>query len=47
MLHGRAAPPCDLAILPGADHRLTDPEHRREAVARSIEWFQRCFKETP
>src|SRR5882762_6032774 len=46
-LHARAAEPCDLAILPGADHRLTDPEHRREAVARSIEWFQRCFKETP
>jgi alpha-beta hydrolase superfamily lysophospholipase len=40
-LHARAADPCDIVLIPGADHRLTDPAHRKEAVARSLEWFQR------
>ncbi len=47
VLHAQAAEPCDLAIIPGGDHRLTDAGHRREAVARSVQWFQRFFKETP
>jgi uncharacterized protein len=40
LLHERAADPCDIVIIPGADHRLGDPLHRREAVARSLEWFK-------
>ncbi|MGH7276717.1 MAG: alpha/beta hydrolase [Candidatus Rokuibacteriota bacterium] len=46
VLHARAAEPCDLVIIPGADHRLTDTSHRREAVARSLAWFLRFLKET-
>ena len=45
-LHARAADPCELVIIPGADHRLTDINHRRAAVAASLEWFERFFKET-
>lgn len=40
-LFALAADPCDLIVIPGADHRLADPGHRKEAVARSLEWFQR------
>ncbi len=40
LLHERAADPCDIVIIPGADHRLSDALHRREAVARSLEWFK-------
>jgi uncharacterized protein len=40
VLHARAAEPCDLVVIPGADHRLTDPSHRREAVARSLAWLR-------
>lgn len=38
-LHARAREPRDLVVIPGADHRITDPGHRREAVARSLAWF--------
>jgi len=41
VLHARAAEPCDLIVIPGADHRLTDPGHRREAVDASLAWFRR------
>jgi pimeloyl-ACP methyl ester carboxylesterase len=41
VLHARAAQPCDLIVIPGADHRLTDADHRREAVAASLAWFRR------
>lgn len=47
MLHARAAEPCDFVIIPGADHRLTDMAHRRDAVARSLDWLLRCVRETP
>ncbi|MBI4635357.1 MAG: alpha/beta fold hydrolase [Candidatus Rokubacteria bacterium] len=40
-LHARAAEPRALVIIPGADHRLTDMAHRREALARSLEWCLR------
>jgi len=40
-LHARAADPCDLVVIPGADHRLTEPAHRKDAVARSIDWLGR------
>lgn len=39
-LHARAHEPRDLIIIPGADHRITNPEHRRHAVARSFAWFE-------
>src|SRR5262249_13180167 len=45
-LHARAAEPCDLVVIPDADHRLTDAAHRRAAVAASLEWLERFFKET-
>ena len=45
-LHARAAEPCDFVIIPGADHRLTDMAHRRDAVARSLDWLRRFMKET-
>ena len=41
VLHARAAEPCDLIVIPGADHRLTDPGHRRMAVDASLAWFRR------
>ena len=44
ILHARAAEPCDLVIIPGADHRLTDPGHRRAAVARSLDWLSRYLR---
>jgi fermentation-respiration switch protein FrsA (DUF1100 family) len=47
MLHARAAEPCDFIIIPGADHRLTDMAHRRDAVARSLDWLRRFVRETP
>jgi pimeloyl-ACP methyl ester carboxylesterase len=41
VLHARAADPCDLVIVAGGDHRLTEPAHRRQAVDASVAWFQR------
>ena len=40
-LHARAREPRDLVIISGADHRITDPDHRRHAVALSLAWFAR------
>jgi alpha-beta hydrolase superfamily lysophospholipase len=45
-LHERAAEPCELVIIAGGDHRLTDPAHRRKAVALSVEWFLRYLPRT-
>src|SRR4029453_3904676 len=44
ILHARAAEPCDLVIIPGADHPLTDPGHPRDAVARSLDWLSRYLR---
>lgn len=41
VLHARAAAPCDIVLIAGADHRLTDPAHRREAVVQSLAWLRR------
>jgi alpha-beta hydrolase superfamily lysophospholipase len=41
VLHARAAAPCELVIVAGGDHRLTEPAHRRQAVDASVSWFQR------
>jgi pimeloyl-ACP methyl ester carboxylesterase len=40
-LRARAAEPSGLVVIPGADHRLTDPTARREAVRHSLEWLGR------
>ena len=40
-LHAQAAEPCELLIIPGGDHRLTDPAHRALAAEASREWFLR------
>jgi dipeptidyl aminopeptidase/acylaminoacyl peptidase len=44
--HGRrllelAGEPRDLFVIPGADHRLSDPVHRRAALRASLDWFLR------
>jgi dipeptidyl aminopeptidase/acylaminoacyl peptidase len=41
ILHAQAAEPCDMLVIPGADHRLTDPAHRAQAVAASVAWLRR------
>lgn len=40
-LHERAGEPCELVVIEGGDHRLTDPAHRAHAVAISRDWFLR------
>jgi uncharacterized protein len=40
-LHAQAADPCDLLIIAGGDHRLTDPAHRTQAVEASRDWLRR------
>ena len=44
ILFARAAEPCDLVIIPGGDHRLTDMGHCRIAVERSLEWLRRYLR---
>ncbi len=38
-LFDRAVEPKRLQLIPGADHRLSDPAHRLQAVADSRDWF--------
>lgn len=40
VLHERARAPCDLVVIEGGDHRLTEPAHRARAAAESLRWFQ-------
>ena len=40
-LHEQAAEPCDLLVIAGGDHKLTDPGHRQRAVAVSRDWLRR------
>lgn len=40
-LWGRAFSPRRLEIIEGADHRFTDMDHRRRAIALSLEWFRK------
>jgi pimeloyl-ACP methyl ester carboxylesterase len=40
-LHEAALDPCDLLILPGADHRLTNPAHLTRAIDATRAWFRR------
>ena len=47
ILFERAREPRELYLLPGADHRLSDPLHRLEAVKRSRDWFMRHLHGEP
>jgi uncharacterized protein len=40
-LHDQAAEPCELLVIAGGDHRLTDPAHRARAVDASRDWLRR------
>jgi len=40
-LHERATEPCDLVVIEGGDHRLTDPQHRHQALTLTTAWFRR------
>lgn len=37
--HDLARPPKSLLVLPGADHRLSDPLDQKQAVAHSLAWI--------
>lgn len=45
-LYARAREPRDLHWIPGADHRLTDPLHRMDAVERSRGWMTKHLGES-
>ena len=47
LLFDRAREPRELCLLPGADHRLSDPLHRLEAVKRSRDWLTRHLHTDP
>jgi fermentation-respiration switch protein FrsA (DUF1100 family) len=38
-LHEIATEPCELLLIPGGDHRLTDPAPRKSAVGASRDWL--------
>jgi alpha-beta hydrolase superfamily lysophospholipase len=40
-LHEQAGEPCDLLVIAGGDHRLTDMAHRLRAVEASRDWLRR------
>jgi alpha-beta hydrolase superfamily lysophospholipase len=44
VLHARAREPRALILIPGADHRLTDPAHRERAVHESLAWFRLAWR---
>jgi len=41
VLYENANEPKGIQIIEGADHRLTNPIHRREAVELTLNWFKR------
>ena len=43
-LHEMATEPCELLLIPGGDHRLTDPAHRKHAVAASRDWLRQFLR---
>jgi len=44
VLYENAKEPKGIQIIEGADHRLTDPIHRRRAVELTLEWFKKYLK---
>jgi fermentation-respiration switch protein FrsA (DUF1100 family) len=47
LLFERASEPRALHVIAGADHRLTDPAHRAEALDRSRRWLTRHLPGSP
>jgi alpha-beta hydrolase superfamily lysophospholipase len=47
LLYERAAEPKALHMIAGADHRLTEPAHRLEALDRTREWFTQHLLREP
>jgi fermentation-respiration switch protein FrsA (DUF1100 family) len=43
-LHEMATEPCELLLIAGGDHRLTDPAHRKLAVAASRDWLRQFLR---
>jgi uncharacterized protein len=43
-LHEAAVEPCELLLIPGGNHRLTDPTHRKQAVGASRDWLSRFLR---
>ena len=46
-LFDRARDPRRLHVIAGADHRLSDPDHRREAVEESLGWLSAHLPNRP
>jgi dipeptidyl aminopeptidase/acylaminoacyl peptidase len=44
VLYENAKEPKDIQIIEGANHRLTDPIHRRRAIELTLEWFKKYLK---
>ena len=40
-LYERANEPKTLKVIQGGDHRMTNPQHREEAIEASLEWFKK------
>jgi uncharacterized protein len=40
-LHEQAIEPFELVLIPDADHRLTNPTHRAQAISVTQDWFTR------
>lgn len=46
-IHAAALEPRQLLLLPGADHALTDPRDREQAVQACADWMRRFLVERP
>ena len=44
VLYENANEPKNIKIIEGADHRLTNPSHRRRAVELTLDWFRRYLR---
>lgn len=40
-IFNRLGIPKEIHVIGGADHRMTDPAHRRRAIELSVEWFKK------
>ena len=45
LLYKNANEPKDIKIIEGADHRFTNPTHRKRAVELTLGWFKNYLKE--
>ena len=44
VLYKNANKPKNIEIIKGADHRLTNPIHRRKAIELTLDWFKKYLK---